>query len=212
MDKASLMLRLKEEKVVAVIRGNSEEEIINIVEAAHKGGFNFMELTFTIPNAVKVIEAVVERFKDNDQIVIGAGTVMDPTSARMAILAGAEFIVSPHFDEEIVKLCNTYCITVFPGATTVKDMVSCLSLGANVIKLFPGDAFGPKAIKAFKGPLPQAEIMPTGGVSLENVNEWLDNGAYAVGVGSVLTKGATTGDFDQVETVARQFVEAVKNR
>lgn len=212
MDKADLMLRLKEDKLVAVIRGNSEEEIVKVVEAVHKGGINFMELTFTIPNAVKVIEATAEKFKDNDQIVIGAGTVLDVTSARMAILAGAQFVVCPHLDEEIVKLCNTYCVPVFPGATTVKDMVTSLSLGASVVKLFPGDTFGPKAISAFKGPLPQVEIMPTGGVSLENVNEWLDNGAYAVGVGSVLTKGVATGDFDQVETVARQFVEAVKNR
>ncbi|RBP67327.1 2-keto-3-deoxy-phosphogluconate aldolase [Alkalibaculum bacchi] len=209
MNKAELMVKLKEEKLVAVIRGSNEEEVIKTVEAVYKGGIKFIELTFTVPNAPKVIESLVSKFKGED-IVIGAGTCMDLVSARLAILAGAQFVVSPHLDEEIIKLCNSYCIPVFPGATTVKDMVACLSLGASVIKLFPGDIFGPKAIKAFKGPLPQAEFMPTGGVSLDNVREWLDHGAYAVGVGSVLTKGAKTGDFKQVEEDARKFVEAVK--
>lgn len=209
MNKAELMVKLREEKLVAVIRGNNEEEVIKTVEAVYKGGIKFIELTFTVPNAPKVIEALVNKFKGED-IVIGAGTCMDLVSARLAILAGAQFVVSPHLDEEIIKLCNSYCIPIFPGATTVKDMLACLSLGASVIKLFPGDIFGPKAIKAFKGPLPQAEFMPTGGVSLDNVSEWLDQGAYAVGVGSVLTKGAKTGDFKQVEEDARQFVEAVK--
>jgi 2-dehydro-3-deoxyphosphogluconate aldolase/(4S)-4-hydroxy-2-oxoglutarate aldolase len=212
MEKAKLMLKLKEEKIVAVIRGNNEEEVLKIVDAVHKGGINFIEITFTVPHCELIIAKLAEKFKDDESIVIGAGTCLDIVSARMAILAGAEFVVCPHFDKEIVKLCNSYRIPVMPGATTVKDMLDCLRYGAEVIKLFPGDSFGPKAIKAFKGPLPQAEIMPTGGVSVENINEWIDNGAYAVGTGGSLTAGAKTGDFAAVTAEAEKFVAAVKSR
>lgn len=209
MDNAELLFKLKQEKVVAVIRGNNEEEVMKTVEAVYAGGIKFLEITFTIPNAQIIIAKLAEKYS-NEDVIIGAGSCLDVVTARMAISAGAKFVVCPHFDKEIMKLCNSYRIPIFPGATTVTDMLECLKYGADVIKLFPGDIFGPSAIKAFKGPLPQADFMPTGGVSLENLHQWLDNGAVAVGTGSVLTKGAQTGDFEQVTAEARKFVDAVK--
>ena len=211
MDSTGMLMKLRQEKVVAVIRGKNEEEVLKTVDAVLAGGVNFLEITFTIPNAQNIIAKLAEKYREEEEVVIGAGTCLDIVTARMAISAGAQFVVCPHFDKEIMKLCNSYRLPVFPGATTVTDMLECLKYGAPVIKLFPGDTFGPSAIKAFKGPLPQADFMPTGGVSVENIHQWLDNGAIAVGAGSVLTKGAQTGDFEQVTEVAKKFVEAVKN-
>ncbi|MGY3751115.1 bifunctional 2-keto-4-hydroxyglutarate aldolase/2-keto-3-deoxy-6-phosphogluconate aldolase [Vagococcus acidifermentans] len=210
MKRHDLMQKLGQEKLVAVIRGSNEEEVMQIVDAVQKGGIHLLEITFTIPRAQEIIAKLAEKYADDGEVVIGAGTVLDVTTARLAISAGAKFVVSPHFDKEIMKLCNSYGIPVFPGATTVKDMLECLRYGAEVIKLFPGDTFGPTAIKSFKGPLPQAEFMPTGGVSIDNLSDWLDNGAFAVGTGSSLTKGAKTGDFAQVTKEAARFVEAVR--
>lgn len=210
MDKSKLLLKLKEEKVVAVIRGESEEQVLKTIEAVHKGGINFLEITFTIPHCQQIIAKIHKTYKNDDSVVIGAGTCLDPTSARLAILAGAQFVVCPHFDKEIVKLCNSYQIPVIPGATTVKDMLDCLRYGANIIKLFPADTFGYKSIKAFKAPLPQIEIMPTGGVSASNINDWLDNGAYAVGTGGSLTAGTKIDDFVAVTSEAEKLVTAVK--
>ncbi len=210
MDKNLLMLKLKEEKLVAVIRGNSQEEVIKIVDAVYAGGIHFMEITFTIPNADLVIAQLSKKYEQQQDIVIGAGTCLDTVSARLAILAGAKFVVSPHLDIEVMKLCNSYKIPCFPGATTVKDMVEALKYGAEVIKLFPADVYGPKGIQSFKGPLPQADFMPTGGVSCENVKQWLRNGAIAVGTGSSLTKGAATNDFEAVKKEAQRFVALVE--
>ncbi|MEF9920162.1 MAG: bifunctional 2-keto-4-hydroxyglutarate aldolase/2-keto-3-deoxy-6-phosphogluconate aldolase [Erysipelotrichaceae bacterium] len=210
MNKSDLLVKLKDNKIVAVIRGDNEEQVMKIVEAVYRGGIKFMEITFTIPNAEIVIAHLSEKYKNNDDIIIGAGTCLDIVAARMAISSGAKFVVCPHFDKEIMKLCNTYRISCFPGATTVKDMLECLKYGADVIKLFPGDTFGPKAIKSFKGPLPQADFMPTGGVSVANIKEWLANGAISVGTGGSLTKGAATGDYNQVSEEAAKLVGLVK--
>ena len=210
MKKIELLSKLEKEKIVAVIRGENEEEVLKIVDAVHKGGINFLEITFTIPHCEQIIAKLSQQYEDNKDIVIGAGTCLDTTAARLAISAGAQFVVCPHFDKEIMKLCNSYHIPILPGATTVKDMIGCMRYGADVIKLFPGDSFGPSAIKAFKGPLPQAEFMPTGGVSLTNINDWLDNGAFAVGTGGSLTKGAKTGDFAAITAEAEKFVAAIK--
>lgn len=206
---ASKIQLLKKEKLVAVIRGKDEEEVAKIVDAAYKGGIKFMEITFTIPHADHVIEKLCDKYKDTEDLVIGAGTVLDIVSCRLAILAGAQFVVSPHFDKEIMKLCNLYQVPCFPGAVSVKEIAEALSYGAQIIKLFPGDLYGPKAIKAFKGPLPQAQFMPTGGVSADNLKDWLASGAVAVGTGGSLTKGAKTGDFAAVSQEAKKLVSIV---
>lgn len=194
--------------VVAVIRAESKEQGINIVEAVKKGGIKALEITMTVPGAVDIIKEISEIYKDED-VIIGAGTVLDPETARACILAGAQYIVSPCLNPETVKLCNRYRIPVMPGVMTVKEAVEALELGAEIIKIFPGNAFGPSIIKAFKGPVPQGNFMPTGGVSLDNVKEWIDAGAVAVGTGGDLTKGAKSGNYELVTETAKKFVTAV---
>lgn len=198
-----------ESGVVAVIRAGSKDEGVKIIEAVKAGGIKALEITLTVPGAVDIIKDLVELYKDED-VIIGAGTVLDPESARACILAGAKYVVSPYFDEATVKMCNRYAVPIMPGVMTPKEVVSALELGVDICKVFPGNAFGPSIISAFKGPLPQGNYMPTGGVSLDNVSEWIGKGAIAVGAGSVLTNGAKTGDYKLVEETARQFVEAVK--
>ena len=209
MGKLETIQTLKKEKLVAVIRGAGFEEVNKMVDAIYKGGIHLMEITFTIPHAEQVIAKIKEANKDKPDMVVGAGTVLDIVSARLAILAGADFVVCPHFDKDIMKLCNLYQIPCFPGAVTVKEIADALQYGADIIKLFPGELYGAKAIKAFHGPLPQAQFMPTGGVSADNLKDWLDQGAVAVGLGGSLTKGAKTGDFDAVTNEVKKLVEII---
>jgi len=168
------------------------------------GGIDAIEITFTIPKAHQVIESLCDTF--GNRLVVGAGTVLDSETARIAILAGAKYIVSPSFNLETAKLCNRYQIPYMPGCMTITEIVTALEYGASIIKIFPGSAFGPSYINAVKGPLPQARLMPTGGVDLNNVGEWIKNGCVAVGVGGNLTKG-TPGEMTEV---AKAFVEKIK--
>lgn len=195
--------------VVAVIRAESKGEGVKIVDAVKKGGIKALEITMTVPGAVDIIKEITEIYK-NDDVIIGAGTVLDPETARICILAGAKYIVSPSLNIETVKLCNRYGIPVMPGIMTVKEALEALEYGVDILKVFPGNAFGPSIISAFKGPLPQGNFMPTGGVSLENTKDWIKAGAIMVGTGSDLTKGAKTGNYEQVTDIARKFVEEVK--
>ena len=142
--------------------------------------------------------------------VIGAGTVMDPETARMAILAGAQYVVSPYFNAETVRMCNRYRVACMPGAMSIAEVVAGMEAGADIIKVFPGELFGPKIIKSIHGPIPQAELMPTGGVSVENVAEWIKAGAVAVGAGSSLTAGAKTGDYALITKTAEAFVGQIR--
>jgi 2-dehydro-3-deoxyphosphogluconate aldolase/(4S)-4-hydroxy-2-oxoglutarate aldolase len=209
MQRLRTILRLQEEGVVAVIRAESKEQGIKIVDAVKKGGIKMLEVTMTVPGAVDIIKEITEHYK-NEDVIIGAGTVLDPETARICILAGAKYIVSPSLNLDTIKLCNRYRIPVMPGAMTVKEAIEGMEAGAEIIKIFPGSAFGPSIIKAFKGPIPQGNFMPTGGVSLSNVKDWIQAGAVAVGTGGQLTKGAKTGDYELVTETAKKFVEVVK--
>ncbi len=195
--------------VVAVIRAETAEEAEKIADACLKGGISAVEITFTVPGASRVLESLRERFAGKS-LILGAGTVLDSETARIAILSGAEYIVSPSFDRDTAKLCNRYQIPYMPGCMTITEIVQAMEAGADIIKVFPGSAFGPDYIKAIKGPLPQAVLMPTGGVSLENVQQWIKNGCVAVGVGGDLTGGAKTGNYALVEETAGKFVEQVR--
>ena len=195
--------------VVAVVRAKDENEAIQIAEACLKGGITAIEITFTVPKAHKVIDKLSDHFS-NGEMIIGAGTVMDATTARLAILSGAQYIVSPHFDKEIALMCNLYKIPYMAGCMTITEVKEALSYGVEVVKLFPGSAFGPSFVKAVKGPLPQAEIMPTGGVSLDNIDQWFANGVVAVGVGGDLTKGLKDGNYEVVTAKAAEYVNKVK--
>ncbi|MBU3145376.1 bifunctional 4-hydroxy-2-oxoglutarate aldolase/2-dehydro-3-deoxy-phosphogluconate aldolase [Clostridium sp. CF012] len=210
MERLKIVQKVIEYGIVAVIRATSKEEGIKIVEAVKRGGINALEVTMTVPGAIDIIKELSQIYKDDEEVLIGAGTVLDPETARACILAGAKFIVSPSLNAETVKLCNRYRITVMPGIMTVKEAVEALELGVEIVKVFPGNAFGPSIISSLKGPLPQANFMPTGGVSLDNVKDWIKAGAVAVGTGGDLTRGAKNGDYELVTRTAAKFVEEVK--
>ena len=210
MKRLEMIKKISDAGIVAVIRATSKEEGIKIVEAVKKGGIRALEITMTVPGAVEIIKELSEIYKDDEDMLIGAGTVLDPETARACILAGAKYIVSPCLNIETVKLCNRYRVAIMPGIMTVKEAVEALELGVEVLKVFPGNAFGPSITSSFKGPLPQANFMPTGGVSLDNVKDWIKAGAIAVGTGGDLTKGAATGNYELVTETAAKFVEAVK--
>ena len=209
MGKTEIIKKITDCGVVAVVRAESEEQAKKIAAACIEAGIVGIEITFTVPGALRIIESLCKEYSE-DQIIIGAGTVLDKETARAAILAGAKYVVSPCLDVETVKLCNTYDIACMPGAMTVKEAVDGMKAGADIIKIFPGELFGPKIIKAFKGPLPQMKMMPTGGVTVDNICEWIKAGASAVGAGSSLTAGAKKGDYASIVTIGRQMIEEVK--
>ncbi len=210
MKRLQIVQKISEYGIVAVIRATSKEEGVKIVEAVKKGGIKALEITMTVPGAIDIIKELTEIYKNDEEILIGAGTVLDPETARACILAGAKYIVSPSLNAETVKLCNRYRVAIMPGIMTVKEAIEALELGVEVLKVFPGNAFGPSIISSLKGPLPQANFMPTGGVSLENIKDWIKAGAVAVGTGGDLTKGAKDGNYELVTETAAKFVEAVR--
>ena len=205
MDKEKVIERIREVGLVAVVRAENEEKAIRITEACIEGGVAAIELTFTVPFAHNVIESLAKRYSGGE-IIVGAGTVLDSETARIAILSGSEFVVSPMFSSDVVKLCNRYRTAVMPGVVTPKEAVEALEAGADILKVFPGDLFGPNIIKALKGPLPQGLFMPTGGVDKDNVGEWIRAGAVAVGAGGSLTAGAKTGDYGKIVSTAKEFL------
>lgn len=197
MKKIKTLTKMMDSGLVAVVRGNSEEEAIKTCELLVEGGIYGLEITFTVPNANSVIKKLTEKFAADDKVIIGAGTVLDPISARMAIDAGANFIVSPSFDEEVAVLANLYQVPYIPGCATPTEITQALKFGVDLVKLFPGSSFGPSHVKSLKGPFPDLSVMPSGGVSFENMEEWLKAGAVTLSAGSNLTnpfEGATQED------------------
>lgn len=208
MSKIDTLKRIKDLGIVAVIRGKDSEEALEFSKACVEGGVNILEITFTVPNAIDVLVKLQSEL--GDSALLGAGTVLDPVTARLAIMNGAKFIVSPAFDKEVAKLCNLYQIPYMPGCMTPTEMTEAAKYGVDVIKAFPGSAFGPKFIKDVHGPLPQLNIMPTGGVSVDNVADWIKNGAYAVGVGSALVKGSKEEIIEKAKAFLKN-IEGAKN-
>lgn len=204
MQKITYLTQLEEAGIVAVIRGNSDKEAIESSRAAIQGGITAIEVTFTTPNAQRAIETLVTEYKH--PIIIGAGTVLDATTARIAIMAGAQFIVGPSFDQETAKLCNRYQIPYLPGCMTIAEMQQALSYGADIIKLFPGSLYGPSVVPTIKAPLPQINLMPTGGVDLANLADWFAAGVIAVGVGGNLVKG----DAQEITKMAQEYCKKLK--
>ena len=211
MRKEQVLTRMKEDCLVAVVRAKNKEQGEKVIDAIIAGGINFIEITMTMDegNPVEFIQFMADKYRNNDKVVIGAGTVLDPETARAVILAGANYVVSPGLNVETIKLCNRYRVPMLPGVMSPTEAITALEAGCDIIKVFPGNVVGPGAISSFKGPLPQGDFMPSGGVDVDNVDKWIKAGACAVGTGSSLTKGAKTGDFDAVTAKAREFVEAV---
>jgi 2-dehydro-3-deoxyphosphogluconate aldolase/(4S)-4-hydroxy-2-oxoglutarate aldolase len=210
MSKEHDLSRIRSTGIVAVIRAPSGELLADVAEALLAGGVEVMEVTFTVPQATRVLERVAERL--GQRILLGAGTVLDPETARIAMLSGAEFIVSPTVNVDVIRLCRRYDKLVMPGAFTPTEVLTAWEAGADVVKIFPSDFVGPGYLKVLRAPLPQVRMMPTGGVSLETAPAFLAAGAYALGVGSSLVeaKALAAGDMKRVETLARQFIEVVK--
>lgn len=216
MKKLKLLQQIANDGVVAVLRADSADQVFEMSEQAIAGGIKIIEVTMTTPFALRAIEKLAAKYSStttdpSKYAIIGVGTVLDPETARAAILSGSEFVVGPSLNPETVKLCNRYRVPVMPGCMSIADIQTSLELGVDVCKLFPGNAFSPSMIKAIKGPLPQANIMPTGGVSLNNLGEWIKAGAVAVGIGSDLTTEAVkTGDYSLVAKRAAQYIDAYK--
>ena len=209
MSKIEDLKRIEETGIVAVVRAENAEKALKITEAVKKGGIDAIEITMTVPGAVDVIKKLTDEYS-RDEILIGAGSVLDAETARSCILAGAEYIVSPSLDKETIQMANRYQKIVMPGAMSVTEVVKAMKYGADVVKIFPATLFGPKIVGAVKGPLPQAPLMPTGGVSLDNVKDWIKAGSTAVGVGSALSKGAENGNYDKVTENAKEFIRLIK--
>lgn len=208
-DKLEHLKMIEDNGIIAVIRANNSDEALKIVDAVMKGGIHIIEITMTVPDAVEVIKEVRRSFFASE-LLLGAGTVLDAETARLCIVAGAEYLVSPHLDKTIIEMANKYRKLVVPGVMTPKEVVNALELGADILKIFPAELFGPKIIKAIKGPFPQAKLVPTGGVNLKNLDEWFKAGSIAVGVGGGLTGALNEGGYDLLTTRTKEFVERIK--
>ncbi|CAH0343846.1 bifunctional 4-hydroxy-2-oxoglutarate aldolase/2-dehydro-3-deoxy-phosphogluconate aldolase [Bacillus sp. CECT 9360] len=201
---------LKNGKLVAVIRGASSEQIIPITRALIDGGINALEITVETPKVCYLIEKVKAEF--GEEIIAGAGTVLDAETARAAIMSGAEFIFSPTVQEETIKMTKRYGVISIPGAFTPTEILTAYESGADIIKVFPADSLGPNYFKHLKGPLRQIPLMPTGGVGFENLLNYLQAGAVAVGLGGSLvnpSKLTSTQNYQELTDRAKQFVEIV---
>jgi len=209
--KEKALALIREVGLVPIVRAPSAEDALRAVEAIVAGGIGIAEITMTVPGALKVMEAVAERY--GDKVLLGAGTILDPETCRAAMLAGAEFIVTPSLDVRVIEMARRYSKPIFPGALTPTEVVTAWQAGADMVKIFPcGPVGGAKYIKALKGPLPHIEMVPTGGVNLETTAEFIKAGAAAVAVGGELVdmKALKEGKLDQITETARKFVEAVR--
>lgn len=196
--------------IVAVVRFTEPGPLVEVIRALADGGVTVAEVTFTVPDAISVIREAKRVL--GDHVLLGAGTVLDPETARAALLAGAEFIVSPGLNLDVVKLCRRYDKLVMPGAFTPTEVITAWEAGADIVKVFPADVVGPGFFRAMRGPLPQVKLMPTGGVDLTTAAEFLKAGAVCLGVGSQLVdpKAVAAGDFARIAHLAAQYVEIVK--
>jgi 2-dehydro-3-deoxyphosphogluconate aldolase / (4S)-4-hydroxy-2-oxoglutarate aldolase len=210
MNKLDQLSRIGESGIVAVMRATSGELLADVAESLLAGGVEIMEVTFTVPRAIEVLRRVADRL--GSRILLGAGTVLDPETARAALLEGAQFIVSPTVNTDVIKLCRRYDKLVMPGALTPTEVLTAWEAGADIVKIFPSDVTGPKYLKALAGPLPQVRMMPTGGVNLQTAGDFLRAGAFALGVGGSLVdpKAVADGDLAKIESLARRFVEVVR--
>lgn len=209
-DRLATTSRIERTGIIAVIRAASPQVVLEIAEAVMDGGVDCVEITMTVPRAIDAIKELRSRYS-HEEVLVGAGTVLDATTARMCLDAGAEFIVSPHLDEEIVQLVHAYGKACMAGAMTVTEIVRAMRAGSDYVKLFPASVFGPSGVRAVLAPLPQARLCPTGGVTLENVAEWFRAGVAAVGVGGNLVGGGSGPiDASKIAAAAREFVLRIR--
>lgn len=210
MSREQHLQRVIECGIVAVVRFSAPEPLVEVVRALAAGGVTVAEVTFTVPNALDVIREAKKQL--GDRVLLGAGTVLDPETARAAFLAGAEFLVSPAVNVEVIRMSRRYDKLVMPGAFTPTEVLTAWEAGADIVKVFPADVVGPQFFRALRGPLPQVKLMPTGGVDLVTAPEFLKAGAVCLGVGSQLVdpKLVAAGDFAGITRLAEQYTEVVK--
>ena len=210
MRKEQIVEKLREIGLVPVLRAESEEQALGIASVIAAGGVTVLEITMTVPGAIRVMSRLT---KDRPDILIGAGTVLDAETARMCMLEGAQFVVSPALNLATIEMCHRYSIPVLPGALTPTEVVTAWQAGADVIKVFPASALGgAKYLKSLKAPLPQVEMIPTGGVSLATAKEFLEAGSFALGVGADLvdTKAMADGKPEKITESAKKYLEIVR--
>jgi 2-dehydro-3-deoxyphosphogluconate aldolase/(4S)-4-hydroxy-2-oxoglutarate aldolase len=210
MEKAAVLRELREIGLVPVLRADSIEQALALADAIAAGGVTVLEVTMTVPGAIAVMRRLAEQ---RPEILIGAGTVLDAETARMCILEGAQFVVSPALNVATIEMCHRYSVAVLPGALTPTEIVTAWQAGADVVKVFPASAMGgPKYLTSLKGPLPHIEMIPTGGVMLGTAAEFLEAGAFALGVGSDLVdkKMIADGRPEVITEIARKYLEIVR--
>jgi 2-dehydro-3-deoxyphosphogluconate aldolase/(4S)-4-hydroxy-2-oxoglutarate aldolase len=210
MSRDTTLKRILDGGIVAVVRAESGESLVKVVRALADGGVTAAEITFTVPDAIDVIRRV--RQEVGDAVMLGAGTVLDAETARVALLAGAEYIVAPTVNLEVIRLCRRYDKAVMPGAFTPTEVLTAWEAGADIVKIFPADVGGPAYLKALRGPLPQVRVMPTGGVDLDTAESFLKAGACCLGVGGSLVeaRAVAAGDFARITDLARQYAAIVR--
>jgi 2-dehydro-3-deoxyphosphogluconate aldolase/(4S)-4-hydroxy-2-oxoglutarate aldolase len=210
MSRHENLTRVLDSGIVAVMRSTSSEQLVEVARALYEGGVDVLEVTFTVPRALEIIAAVRQAL--GDKVLLGAGTVLDPETARAAFLAGAEFVVAPTVNLDVIRLGNRYDKLVMPGAFTPTEILTAWEAGAQIIKVFPADVGGPAYLKAVHAPLPHVRLLPTGGVNLSTIADFLKAGACAVGLGGALVdpKTVEARDMAGIRTLAARYVEIVK--
>lgn len=201
--KEQILSKIKKNFLVAVVRGTDDDDAYYISKEIIAGGIKTIEVTFSTMYAENAIKKLSKEFFNDPNVIIVAGTVLDDITARIAILNGAKFVVSPHFDSNISKVCNRYSIPYLPGCGSVTEVINALENGADVVKIFPGGILSSNFIKDVHGPIPYANMMPSGGVNIENIQEWIKNGAFAIGIGSALVKQGR----DKIKEVTKEYIK-----
>jgi 2-dehydro-3-deoxyphosphogluconate aldolase / (4S)-4-hydroxy-2-oxoglutarate aldolase len=210
MNKEAQLRQVLECGIVAVVRSQDSQQLVDVVKALADGGVTVVEITMSVPNALDVLKQVRQAL--GDRVLLGAGTVLDPETARAVLLAGAEYIVSPTVNLEVIRLCQRYDKLVMPGAFTPTEILSAWEAGADIVKVFPAEVVGPAFFKALRGPLPQIRVMPTGGVDLTTASAFLKAGACCLGIGSQLVEpeAVANRDFGRIRDLAKQYAGIVK--
>jgi 2-dehydro-3-deoxyphosphogluconate aldolase/(4S)-4-hydroxy-2-oxoglutarate aldolase len=206
MSKETQLRQVLDNGIVAVVRSPDSQQLVEVCRALADGGVSTVEITMTVPDALEVVRQV--RRALGDRLLLGAGTILDPETARAALLAGAEYLVAPTVNLDVIRLCQRYDKLVMPGAFTPTEILAAWEAGADIVKVFPADVLGPPFFKAMRGPLPQIRLMPTGGVDLDTAADFLKSGAACLGVGSQLVepKAVAERNFDRIRELASQYV------
>jgi 2-dehydro-3-deoxyphosphogluconate aldolase / (4S)-4-hydroxy-2-oxoglutarate aldolase len=210
-DKHQQLQHVLDRGIVAILRAESGELLTDVAEALYESGIDVIEVTFTVPGILDILNQVHKRL--GGKILLGAGSVLDTETARAAMLAGAEYIVSPTVNADVIRMCQRYGKLVMPGAFTPTEVLTAWEAGADIVKVFPADVGGSAYLKALHGPLPQVRLMPTGGVNLETLESFVKAGACAVGLGTALVEkeAVRTGNLQRIRDLAGQYVELMKN-